>query len=51
MHQEEFSSMSSYLIDIQFMALKVIPFHPRLIKLWVMKITNFFAVFVFDRHM
>ena len=25
MHQEEFSSMSSYLNDIQLMALKVIP--------------------------
>ena len=32
MHQEEFSSMSSYLNDIQLMALKVIPFHPRLLS-------------------
>lgn len=32
MHQEEFSSMSSYLNDIQPMALKVIPFHPRLLS-------------------
>ena len=32
MHQEEFSSMSSYLNDIQLMALKVIPSHPRLLS-------------------
>lgn len=32
MHQEEFSSMSSYLNDIQLMALKVIPFDPRLLS-------------------
>lgn len=32
MHQEEFSLMFSYLNDIQLMALKVIPFHPRLLS-------------------
>ena len=32
MHQEEFSLMFSYLSDIQLMALKVIPFHPRLLS-------------------
>ena len=32
MHQEEYSLMSTYLNDMQLMALKVIPFHPRLLS-------------------